>query len=39
LTFLLYEGEWLVSLPGRFTPRERAPDTHWVLLKSPADGE
>jgi hypothetical protein len=22
-------GEWSASLPGRFTPTERAPDTHW----------
>jgi hypothetical protein len=23
-------GEWLASRPGRFTPRERAPGTHWI---------
>jgi len=23
-------GEWLASHPGRFTPKERAPDTHWT---------
>jgi hypothetical protein len=23
-------GEWSVSRPGRFTPRERAPGTHWI---------
>jgi hypothetical protein len=23
-------GEWSASRPGRFTPRERAPDTHWI---------
>jgi hypothetical protein len=23
-------GEWSVSRPGRFTPRERAPRTHWI---------
>jgi hypothetical protein len=23
-------GEWSASCPGRFTPRERAPDTHWI---------
>jgi hypothetical protein len=23
-------GEWSASRPGRFTPRERAPGTHWV---------
>jgi hypothetical protein len=23
-------GEWSASRPGRFTPGERAPSTHWV---------
>jgi hypothetical protein len=23
-------GEWSDSRPGRFTPRERAPDTNWT---------
>jgi hypothetical protein len=23
-------GEWSASRPGRFTPWERAPDTHWI---------
>jgi hypothetical protein len=23
-------GEWSVSRPGRFTPRERAPGIHWI---------
>jgi len=23
-------GERTASRPGRFTPRERAPDTHWI---------
>jgi hypothetical protein len=23
-------GEWSASRPGRFTPREKAPDTHWI---------
>jgi hypothetical protein len=23
-------GEWSASRPGRFTPKERAPDTHWT---------
>jgi hypothetical protein len=23
-------GEWSVSRPGRFTPKERASDTHWI---------
>jgi hypothetical protein len=22
--------EWSASLPGRFTPRERAPGTNWI---------
>jgi hypothetical protein len=26
----LVEGEWSASLPGRFTPGERAPGTLWV---------
>jgi hypothetical protein len=30
LTSALDGGEWSASLPGRFTPRERAPDTHWI---------
>jgi hypothetical protein len=23
-------NEWSASRPCRFTPRERAPDTHWI---------
>jgi hypothetical protein len=23
-------GEWSDSRPGRFTPREKAPGTHWI---------
>jgi hypothetical protein len=23
-------GEWLGSRPGRFTPKETAPDTNWI---------
>jgi hypothetical protein len=23
-------GKWSASRPGRFTPRERAPGTHWI---------
>jgi hypothetical protein len=23
-------SEWLASRPGRFTPKETAPDIHWV---------
>jgi hypothetical protein len=30
LTSALDEGEWLVSRPGRFTPGETAPGTHWI---------
>jgi hypothetical protein len=30
LTSALVGGEWSVSRPGRFTPAERAPDTHWI---------
>jgi hypothetical protein len=30
LTLALAGGEWSASLPGRFTPGERAPDTHWI---------
>jgi len=27
---ILDRGEWSASRPGRFTLRERAPDTHWT---------
>jgi hypothetical protein len=30
LTSALDGGEWSASRSGRFTPRERAPDTHWI---------
>jgi hypothetical protein len=30
LTSALDKGEWSASHPGRFTPRERAPGTHWI---------
>jgi hypothetical protein len=30
LTSAQVGGEWSASRPGRFTPRERAPDTHWI---------
>jgi hypothetical protein len=30
LTSALAVGEWSVSGPGRFTPGERAPGTHWL---------
>jgi hypothetical protein len=26
----LHGCEWLASRPGRFTPRERTPGTHWI---------
>jgi hypothetical protein len=30
LTLALDGDEWSASRPGRFTPRERAPGTHWI---------
>jgi hypothetical protein len=30
LTSALTGGEWSDSCPSRFTPRERAPGTHWI---------
>jgi len=30
LTLVLDGGEWSPSRPGRFTPKERAPGTHWI---------
>jgi hypothetical protein len=30
LTSALDGGEWSASYPGHFTPRERAPGTHWL---------
>jgi hypothetical protein len=30
LTSELAGGEWSASRPGRFTPEERAPGTHWI---------
>jgi hypothetical protein len=30
LTSALDGGDWLASRPGRFTPRERPPTTHWI---------
>jgi hypothetical protein len=30
LTLALVGGEWSASRPGPFTPRERAPSTHWI---------
>jgi len=30
LALVLDRGEWSASHPGRFTPGERAPGTHWI---------
>jgi hypothetical protein len=30
VTSALDGGEWSASRPGRFTPRERAPGSHWI---------
>jgi hypothetical protein len=30
VTSALVGGEWSTSRPGRFTPWERAPGTHWI---------
>jgi hypothetical protein len=30
LTSALDGGEWSASRPGRFTPKERDPGTHWI---------
>jgi hypothetical protein len=30
LTSVLVWGEWSASRPGRFTPGERVPGTHWI---------
>jgi hypothetical protein len=30
LTSALDGGEWPASHSGHFTPRERAPGTHWI---------
>jgi hypothetical protein len=30
LTSAIDGGEWSASRPGRFTPKERAPGTHWI---------
>jgi hypothetical protein len=30
LTLTLDEGQWSASRSARFTPRERAPGTHWI---------
>jgi hypothetical protein len=30
LTSALVGGEWSTSRPGRFTPGEKAPGSHWI---------
>jgi len=30
LDLCLDSGEWSASHPGRFTPKQRAPGTHWI---------
>jgi hypothetical protein len=30
MTSALAAGEWSASRPGRFTPGEIAPGTHWI---------
>jgi hypothetical protein len=30
LTSALVRDEWLASRPGRFAPRDRAPDNNWI---------
>jgi hypothetical protein len=30
LTSALVGGEWSASRPGRFTPGEKVPGTHWI---------
>jgi hypothetical protein len=30
MTSALGGGTWSASSPGRFTPSERVPDTHWI---------
>jgi hypothetical protein len=37
LTSTQVGGEWSASRPGRFTPGERAPGTHWVGLRTCLD--
>jgi hypothetical protein len=38
LTLALAGGEWSASHPGRFTPGERAPSTHWIDWVDPGAG-
>jgi hypothetical protein len=37
LTSALDGREWSASRPGRFTPRERAPGTHWIGTRDGLD--
>jgi hypothetical protein len=37
LTSTLDGGKWSASRPGRFTPRERDPGTHWVGPRASLD--
>jgi len=37
LTSELKASEWQASRSGRFTPGERAPDSHWVGLGADLD--
>jgi hypothetical protein len=30
LNLALAGGDWSASRPGRFTPGEQTPDTHWI---------
>jgi hypothetical protein len=38
LTSALFGGEWSASRPGRFTPREGGPGTHWIGWVGPRAG-
>jgi hypothetical protein len=38
LTSALGGGEWSASCPSRFTPRKRAPGTHWMGWVDPRAG-
>jgi hypothetical protein len=35
LTSVLVGGEWSIARPGRFTPGERTPGTHWIARVGP----
>jgi hypothetical protein len=38
LTSALVGGEWSVSRPGRFIPKETVPGTHWIGWVGPRAG-